>query len=110
MLRNRDLESACIIGTLGIIRAVQRRQWLDKHGDLSNFTAQLSLWSRRTWAIVPDRRGEPVRIGMQSSGAKRVLAPKSLHELCDEYGVPVPFTFTEQYKPLKSHRGLRSAG
>ena len=107
MLRNRDLESACIIGTLGILRAVQRRQWLDRHGDLSKFVEELSLWSRRTWAIVSDRRGEPVRIGRQSSGAKRVLAPKSLRALCGEYGVPVPFHFKVGCKPLRRHRGLR---
>ena len=107
MLRNRDLESAGIIGTLAIIRAVQRRQWFGRNGDLSNFKEDLSLWTRRTWAIVSDRRGEPVCIGRPSSGAKQVLAPKSLRELCTKYGVPVPFQFEVECKPLRRHRGLR---
>ena len=102
MLRNRDLESASIIGTLGILR-VQRGQWFGIYGDLSNFVEDLSLWSRRTWAIVPNRRGELVRIGRPSSGAKQVLVPKPLHKLCEESGIGVPFRFTRGFKRRRPH-------
>ena len=105
MLRNRDLESALIIGSLGILRAVQRHQWLERGNKLSNFRDQLSLWSRNTWALLADPRGgPPILVGRQSNGATQVTAPKSIRELCTEWNVEVPFHFSGTFKPTRRRR------
>ena len=91
ILRNRDLVSAVTIGTLGLVRAVQRRTFRSS-GEQGTFKARDGLWGRGTWALRRDHTGRLVQVGSRDNSVL-IEDPPSLRRLCAESGVLVPWRY-----------------